>query len=155
MLSQDPLFCFLILCIICKCICVISFDTCLNWSPFHSQSQYPVYNHQNSILSFSFSFFDCTHDVQKFMGQGLNPHHSSDPGHCCEKVESLTHCAIRELHQFLFLYSVIGLPLYHRSSLCRLLSLLRTGTKSMCLLLCLHAHLSANHNLHWTTHFNQ
>lgn len=36
--SQDPVFCFLSSCIICKYVCVISFDTWLSWSPFCSHS---------------------------------------------------------------------------------------------------------------------
>ena len=46
---------------------------------------------------FLFSFFlFCTCGVWKFLGQGLNLHHSSDPGHCSDN-RFLTHWARREL----------------------------------------------------------
>ena len=32
----------------------------------------------------------------KFLAQGSNPHHSSDPGHCSENAGSLTFCVTRE-----------------------------------------------------------
>ena len=51
-----------------------------------------------------FFFFPCTHDMWKFLGQGSNPHHSSDPCHCSDNVESLTHCATREILPPLFFF---------------------------------------------------
>ena len=41
--------------------------------------------------------------MQKFPGQGSNPHHSSDPGCFSDNVGSLTHCATRE-HQKTFTF---------------------------------------------------
>ena len=35
--------------------------------------------------------------MQKFSGQGLNPHHGSDPGHSSDNARSLTYCATKEL----------------------------------------------------------
>ena len=35
-------------------------------------------------------FFDCTHNMQKFPGQGLNPLHSSNLGHSSNNAGSLT-----------------------------------------------------------------
>ena len=41
--------------------------------------------------------------MQKFLGQGLNQHYSSDQSHSSDKVGSLTHWATRELLYFAFL----------------------------------------------------
>ena len=35
--------------------------------------------------------------TQKFLGKGLNRHHSSDPHHNSDNIVSLTRCATREL----------------------------------------------------------
>ena len=37
--------------------------------------------------------------MQKFLGQGSNPYHSSDPSHCSDNVRSLT---TRELNKMYF-----------------------------------------------------
>ena len=41
-----------------------------------------------------------THSRWKFLGQGQNLCHSSDPSHYSDNTASLTSCAIRELHQY-------------------------------------------------------
>ena len=44
--------------------------------------------------------------MQKFLGQGLNLHHSIDLSHSHDNVGSLTHCATRELQIiFTLIYS--------------------------------------------------
>ena len=53
-------------------------------------------------------FFGCTHGMQNFPGQGLNPSHSSDPGHCSDNTGSLTHCATRELLVFCLFFGEGG-----------------------------------------------
>ena len=40
--------------------------------------------------------------VQKFLGQGLHPSHSSDPSRCSDNTGSLTCFTTRELLLFLF-----------------------------------------------------
>ena len=42
-------------------------------------------------------FFGHIHGMQKFPGQGSNPHHSSDPSHSSDNTGSLTHQSTREL----------------------------------------------------------
>ena len=42
-------------------------------------------------------FFGCSHGTWKFLGQGSNPHHSSDLSCYSDNPESLTRCATREL----------------------------------------------------------
>ena len=37
--------------------------------------------------------FSGVHIIWKFPGQGLNLHHSSNPGHCSDDAASLTCCA--------------------------------------------------------------
>ena len=49
--------------------------------------------HFDVFVFLSFLLFDCTQDVWKFLGQGLNPHHSRDPGYFSDNARSLTHCA--------------------------------------------------------------
>ena len=39
----------------------------------------------------------CIHSIWKFLDQGLNPVHSSDPSCCSDNAESLTCCATRKL----------------------------------------------------------
>ena len=41
--------------------------------------------------------FGCAQGMQNFLGQGLNPGHSSDPSHCSDNASSLNHCATREV----------------------------------------------------------
>ena len=42
-------------------------------------------------------FSGCICGTWKFLGQGLNPHHSNDPSCCSDNAGSLTHYAIREI----------------------------------------------------------
>ena len=46
-----------------------------------------------SFLSFFFSFclFHCARGIQKFSGQGSNPHHSCNQSHISINTRSLTH----------------------------------------------------------------
>ena len=44
-----------------------------------------------------FFFFFLTYSLENFPGQGLNPHHRSDPSRCSDNAGSLTHCTTREL----------------------------------------------------------
>ena len=46
---------------------------------------------------FCFVFFLAKHNMWKFLGQGLNLSHSSDPSHCSDHAGSLIHCST-ELH---------------------------------------------------------
>lgn len=55
-----------------------------------------------SPLPFFFPF-GCTWGTWKFPGLGLNPHHSSNPGHCSDNTGSLTHWTTGELQWELFL----------------------------------------------------
>ena len=50
---------------------------------------------QVNACLFFFFFFDYTHSMQKFPGQGSNPCHSRDQS-CCSDTRSLIHCATRE-----------------------------------------------------------
>ena len=58
-------------------ICMSSLEKCLFRSPAH--------------------FFGCARGMWKFLGHGLKPCHSSDPGCCSDNAGSLTCCATREL----------------------------------------------------------
>ena len=51
-------------------------------------------------LFFVFFFFDCALGMQKFLGQGLNLCHNSNPGHCSDYAGYLIQCATRELPMF-------------------------------------------------------
>ena len=53
-----------------------------------------------SITVTLLKFFGHAHGVWMFLGQGLNPHHSSDPSFCSDNAKSLTHYAIRELFSY-------------------------------------------------------
>ena len=44
---------------------------------------------RKSLFLFHFSFFGCTHCMQRFLGQGSNWHHSRDPSNCSDNVKSL------------------------------------------------------------------
>ena len=52
----------------------------------------------------NYFFFGCSNSVCKFLGQGLNPWHNSDPSWCSDNAESLTHCTIRKFLFFLFFF---------------------------------------------------
>ena len=43
-------------------------------------------------------FFGHAHSMWKFLGQGSNLCHGSDPSCCSDNTGSLTYCSIRELH---------------------------------------------------------
>ena len=45
-----------------------------------------------TFLPFFFFFFGCAHRMWKFLGQGSNPHHSSDQSYCSDCAGSLTCC---------------------------------------------------------------
>ena len=47
----------------------------------------------------------------KFLGQGLNPHHSSNLGHCSDDTGSLTCCTTRELP--IFFSKSVEFPVWH------------------------------------------
>ena len=50
------------------------------------------------FVCFCFCFcFCCTHDMWKFLGQGLDPYHSNDPSCYRDNTTSLTHCTTRDL----------------------------------------------------------
>ena len=48
------------------------------------------------------NIFGCPHDMQKFLGQGSNPCHSSD------NTRSLTHCTTREVQEVGIFECLIG-----------------------------------------------
>ena len=83
------------------------------------------------ISQFTFFFSpSCTHDIQKFLGQVSNLHHSNNPSHCSDNSGSLPHCAKRELlswcfnssnFEHLFKSSILTLPTVWRSLRLRLL----------------------------------
>ena len=52
---------------------------------------------------FFFFLFSYTCSMQKFLGQVLNPHHSSDLSHTNGNARSLTCCTTRELPSRIFL----------------------------------------------------
>ena len=54
------------------------------------------------LFFFFFFFFGCHHSMQKFLSQGLNLNHSSDPSHSSGNTSSLICWAIRELQGYLF-----------------------------------------------------
>lgn len=66
-------------------------------SPFCGQTMWKL------VLSF---FSPCIHSMEKFLGQGWNPRHSSDPSCISDNARSLTHWATREF------------PLVFHNSLC-------------------------------------
>ena len=43
-----------------------------------------------NINGFSFFFFCCAYGMQKFLGQGSNPHHSCNWSHSSDDARSLT-----------------------------------------------------------------
>ena len=51
-------------------------------------------------ITFLFVCFGWACGMQKFLGQGSNQHHSSDPGHCSDNAKSLTCCATKELQLY-------------------------------------------------------
>ena len=55
------------------------------------------------VACFFFVFLGHTCRMQKFLGQGLNLHHSSDPSHSSDIARSLTYWAARELPIVYFL----------------------------------------------------
>ena len=66
----------------------------------------------------SFSFFCHTHGMPRFLGQGSNPSHSSNPSWCSDNTRSLTHRATRGplfsfflSFFFIFFFSFLGLYL--------------------------------------------
>ena len=50
------------------------------------------------VLKWRELFFGCAQGMQKFLGQGLNPCHSSDPSYNSDNAKSFSHGATRELH---------------------------------------------------------
>ena len=47
-----------------------------------------------------FFIFGHTHSMQKFLGQGLNPCHSSDPGCCSDNARCSTRCTTRDSQKY-------------------------------------------------------
>ena len=66
-------------------------------------------------------FFCCTHGMWKFPGQGLNPCHSSDPGHCSDNAGTLTHWATKEFLNTYFKNSSL-LIFFNVSTPCMIIS---------------------------------
>ena len=72
-----------------------SFSFCVSWSLFLS------------FICFFFSFFwggGHSHGIWKFLGQGSNLSHSSDPSPCSDNTGSLTCCTTRELLSIFFFF---------------------------------------------------
>ena len=70
-----------------------------------------------SVQNRLFFFFFChTHGMWKFLGQGLNPCHSSDPSCCSDNVRSITRAATGELQNRL-LNTMEGSN-FHRGRIC-------------------------------------
>ena len=68
----------------------ISSDSQLLIEPFHCwthRAAGKTFSFLSFFFFFFFYFFSCTHDLWKFLGQGLNLRHS------CSKAGSLSHCA--------------------------------------------------------------
>ena len=57
-------------------------------------------------------FFGHSHSIWKFLGQGSNPCHSSNPSHCSDTTRFLTHCATKELQDFIILIQCCLCTLY-------------------------------------------
>ena len=55
-------------------------------------------------IYFSLSLFGCTHGMWKFLGQGSNPCHCSNPIQHIENAGSLTCCTTRELLKLFFFF---------------------------------------------------
>ena len=100
----------------------------LHYQPPNSYSQFPLlyffYSIDNlpthskttpllCLFSVSFSFFVHAHSMWKFLGQGSNPHHSSNPSRCNDNARSLTHCTKREFpfYHSIFFFLIDYLPL--------------------------------------------
>ena len=53
------------------------------------------------VSLYAFVFVSCcfghAHIIWKFLGQGVNLHHSSNPNHFSDNTEFLTHCSTGEL----------------------------------------------------------
>ena len=70
------------------CVCLSAFpENCLFRSSVHSY------------------FFNHAHSMWKFLGQGSNLCHRSNPSCCSGNAESLTCCATRELFIYLFVFA--------------------------------------------------
>ena len=95
---------------------------------FISLSQFSAYRSFISLINFTlwyfglhdlifiYLFFGHTHSVWKFLGQGSNSCHNSDPSQCSDTARSLTHCTARELldvilNRIVFLFSVSDIVL--------------------------------------------
>ena len=64
-------------------------------------------------------FWGSTPNMWKFLGQGLNPHHSNNPSYCSDNARFLTHSTRWELHKtnifiFIFLIFFLIFPLYSK-----------------------------------------
>ena len=56
------------------------------------------------VLVFFCGFFSGTGSMRKLLGQGLNPHHSSNLGHCSDNTGYLTHGATGEFPEWVFFF---------------------------------------------------
>ena len=63
-----------------------------DWNCAEGEGLFYFYVENNGLF-----IFGCASGMPKFQGQGLNLSHSSDPSHCSDNAESLTHWATREL----------------------------------------------------------
>ena len=72
-----------------------------------------------NITFLSFFFFGHIHGIQKFLGQGSNPGHSSNLSHSSDNTGSLTQCATREFPNLFFIFYFflfMAAPATYRSS---------------------------------------
>ena len=86
--------------------CVSSFPTACMVCEF-SEVRGPALLHLQVQVCKSAGFFVCvcvchTHSMRKFLGQGLNLCHSSNPSSYSDNIGSLTPGATRELHKNVF-----------------------------------------------------
>ena len=84
----------------------ILFSLTLLISPSPSKPRSYFFLHSLSLSLFFFFFRP--RGMYKFLGQGLNPFHSSNPSRCSDSARSLTHCTTREHLSLALLVSPSG-----------------------------------------------
>ena len=100
-----------------------------DWKQAKNKHDYLIFKIFTSLtyklvfLLLFWGFFGHAHGIQKFLGQGSNPHHSSNQSYSSDNIRSLTHWATRELQLqigFIILTDILKIVLfwsYHHDSL--------------------------------------
>ena len=114
---------------ICVCVCVCIYT--------HIYIYTHMYIHTHIYI---YSYICHAQSMRKFLGQGLNPCHSSNPSHSSDNARSLTHCTTRELcyvhfyrYQNCMLLVFTVFELYFQSTVCLLLQYLYSYCSEKCL----------------------